>query len=74
MHADLLTGADLRVPSTTVLMPSQGNRGHVGQYWSVSDPGFAVDEDSDKLGENSVLPPFLEPQRANIIRNLKPID
>src|SRR5690606_37253882 len=37
-------------------------------------PGFAVDEDSDALGEKVVLPPFLEPQRDRIVANLKPID
>ena len=37
-------------------------------------PGFAVDEDSATLGEQVVLPPFLEPRRAEIIANLKPID
>lgn len=29
-------------------------------------PGFAVDEDPAKLGESLVLPPWLEPQRAEI--------
>ncbi len=29
-------------------------------------PGFAVDEDADKLGEKLVLPPWLEPQRQEI--------
>lgn len=37
-------------------------------------PGFAVDEDPATLGESVVLPPFLEPQRAQIVANLKPID
>jgi len=37
-------------------------------------PGFAVDEDPATLGESVVLPPFLEPQRAAIVANLKPID
>jgi glyoxalase family protein len=37
-------------------------------------PGFAVDEDAATLGEKLVLPPFLERQRAQIVRNLKPID
>jgi glyoxalase family protein len=36
-------------------------------------PGFAVDEDEATLGESIVLPPFLEPRRAAIIANLKPI-
>jgi glyoxalase family protein len=37
-------------------------------------PGFAVDEDPATLGEKVVLPPFLEPHRAEIVRNLAPID
>jgi glyoxalase family protein len=36
-------------------------------------PGFAVDEDPATLGEEVVLPPFLEPHRAMIVANLKPI-
>ncbi|HEX2203136.1 MAG TPA: ring-cleaving dioxygenase [Longimicrobium sp.] len=36
-------------------------------------PGFAVDEDPATLGESVVLPPFLEPRRAAIVANLKPI-
>lgn len=37
-------------------------------------PGFAVDEAEETLGETVVLPPFLEPYRAQIVGNLKPID
>jgi glyoxalase family protein len=37
-------------------------------------PGFAVDEDPATLGEQVVLPPFLEPRRAAIVAALKPID
>jgi glyoxalase family protein len=36
-------------------------------------PGFATDEDAEHLGERLALPPFLEPHRAEIERNLKPI-
>jgi Predicted ring-cleavage extradiol dioxygenase len=36
-------------------------------------PGFAVDEPLDSLGEKLALPPFLEPQRAAIEANLKPL-
>ena len=36
-------------------------------------PGFAVDEDVETLGEEVVLPPFLEPRREAIIANLQPI-
>jgi glyoxalase family protein len=37
-------------------------------------PGFAVDEDPATLGDHVALPPFLEPRRAAIVANLKPID
>ena len=37
-------------------------------------PGFAVDENPATLGEEVVLPPFLEPRRAEILAGLKPID
>jgi glyoxalase family protein len=37
-------------------------------------PGFAVDENEETLGEKIVLPPFLEPRRAEIVANLEPID
>jgi len=37
-------------------------------------PGFAVDEDAATLGEQVILPPKLEPQRAAILANLKPIE
>src|SRR5437868_9182712 len=36
-------------------------------------PGFAVDEDVAALGERLSLPPFLEPQRAAIEAQLRPI-
>ncbi|HUO97506.1 MAG TPA: ring-cleaving dioxygenase [Rhizomicrobium sp.] len=36
-------------------------------------PGFATDEPLEALGERLALPPFLEPQRAAIERNLKPL-
>ena len=66
------------------------NSGKVDRFWfrslyfrepngilfeiATDGPGFAVDEDSRTLGEKVVLPPFLEPQRAQIVANLKPID
>jgi glyoxalase family protein len=66
------------------------NSGRVDRYWFRSlylrepngvlfeiasdGPGFSVDEDPSTLGEKVVLPPFLEPQRARIVANLKPID
>jgi glyoxalase family protein len=36
-------------------------------------PGFAVDEAPDALGERLILPPWLEPQRAEIERALPPL-
>ncbi len=36
-------------------------------------PGFASDEPLEALGERLSLPPFLEPKRAAIERNLKPL-
>lgn len=66
------------------------NSGEVDRYWFRSlyfrepngilfeiasdGPGFAVDEDPATLGEKIVLAPFLEPQREQIVANLKPID
>jgi glyoxalase family protein len=66
------------------------NSGKVDRYWFRSlyfrepngilfeiasdGPGFAVDEDPATLGEKIVLAPFLEPRRAEIVANLKPID
>ena len=66
------------------------NSGKVDRYWFKSlyfrepngilfeiasdGPGFAVDEDPATLGEKIVLAPFLEPHRAEIVANLKPLD
>ena len=36
-------------------------------------PGFASDEDPSHLGEGIALPPFLEPRRSSIVKNLKPL-
>ncbi len=36
-------------------------------------PGFAVDEDKEKLGERLALPPFLEARRKEIESGLKPL-
>ncbi len=36
-------------------------------------PGFATDEEPDRLGEKLALPPFLEPRRGQIEAGLKPI-
>ena len=38
------------------------------------DPGFAVDEPMETLGETLSLPPFLEGSRARIEAGLKPLD
>jgi glyoxalase family protein len=37
-------------------------------------PGFVTDEDEAHLGEGLALPPFLEPHRAEIEANLRPLD
>lgn len=66
------------------------NSGKVDRFWfkslyfrepggilfeiATDGPGFGVDEDLATLGEKVVLPPFLEPHRAAILANLKPID
>lgn len=47
--------------------------GHVLFEIATDGPGFAVDEDADHLGESLVLPPFLEPHRAQIEAGLRPI-
>jgi glyoxalase family protein len=65
------------------------NSGPVDRYWFRSlyfrepngilfeiasdGPGFAVDEEEATLGERIVLAPFLEPRRAEIVANLKPL-
>jgi glyoxalase family protein len=38
------------------------------------EPGFTVDEDEATLGEHLALPPFLEPQRAEIVAGLEPLE
>ena len=66
------------------------NSGKVDRFWfrslyvrepngvlfeiATDGPGFAVDEDPATLGEKVVLPPFLEPDRQQIVAGLKPID
>jgi glyoxalase family protein len=37
-------------------------------------PGFAVDEPVSELGTHLKLPPWLEPQRAELARILPPLD
>lgn len=46
--------------------------GHIVEL-ATAGPGFAVDEEPDKLGERLMLPPWLEPNRPTIERALKPI-
>ena len=38
------------------------------------DPGFAVDEDPEHLGESLILPPFLEERRDEIEQVLTPVE
>ena len=37
-------------------------------------PGFLVDEPAEALGRGLSLPPWLEPERATLERELTPID
>ncbi len=46
---------------------------HILFELSTDGPGFAQDEDPEHLGESLALPPFLEPQREEIERRLKPL-
>ena len=75
----LLRLEDLRIP----------NSGEVDRYYfkslyfrepnqilfelATDGPGFAVDEKIENLGNALALPPFLEPRRAEIEANLKPL-
>jgi glyoxalase family protein len=40
---------------------------------ATDEPGFAVDEPEESLGERLALPPFLEPRRKEIGAGLKPL-
>jgi glyoxalase family protein len=40
---------------------------------STDGPGFVTDEPFESLGESLALPPFLEPKRASIEANLRPL-
>lgn len=41
---------------------------------ATDEPGFAVDEPVESLGEKLMLPPWLEPQRERVAANLQPIE
>lgn len=47
---------------------------HILFELSTDTPGFDVDEPIETLGEKLALPPFLEPQRADIEAKLRPLD
>lgn len=65
------------------------NSGEVDRFWfrsiyfrisygilfelATDEPGFTVDEPLESLGETLILPPFLEPKRAQIEAGLKPL-
>lgn len=65
------------------------NSGEVDRHWfrsvyvtapgglvvelATDGPGFGIDEDMDHLGESLILPPFLEPRRAEIEARLRPL-
>ena len=40
---------------------------------ATDQPGFAIDEPADKLGQTLALPPFLEARRAQIEAHLVPL-
>jgi glyoxalase family protein len=42
--------------------------------FATDGPGFMGDEPYETLGEKLSLPPFLEPQRAEIEKMVRPID
>ncbi len=46
--------------------------GHIVELATVG-PGFLIDEDLSQLGQNLMLPPWLEPHRAEIEAVLRPI-
>lgn len=66
------------------------NSGKVDRFWfrslyvrepngvlfeiATDGPGFGIDEDLSTLGEQLVLPPFLEPHRNQIAANLEKLD
>jgi glyoxalase family protein len=66
------------------------NSGKVDRFWfrslyvrepngvlfeiATDGPGFGIDEAMSTLGEQLVLPPFLEPRREQIVANLEKLD
>lgn len=66
------------------------NSGKVDRFWfrslyvrepngvlfeiATDGPGFGIDEDVSRLGEELVLPPFLEPHRKQIVAGLERLD
>jgi len=46
--------------------------GHIVEL-ATAGPGFAVDEPVATLGTRLMLPPWLEPHRAAIAANVKPV-
>ena len=73
------SGCELRVPSSGEVerfyFRSLYFREPNGILFEIATdgPGFAVDEPMETLGERLALPPFLEPQRAEIEAGLKPL-
>ena len=75
--------------STALLQAGVRHSGIIDRFWfkslyfrisngilfelATDGPGFAVDEEPDHLGEQLVLPPFLEGQREQIEAGLQPI-
>lgn len=46
--------------------------GHIVEL-ATAGPGFAVDEDEDRLGTSLKLPPWLEPMRGELVTTLRPL-
>jgi len=79
-HADWVARlTDLRIPNSGLVdrfyFRSLYFREPNGILFEIASdgPGFAVDEDAATLGEKIALPPFLEPQRAQIVARLQPL-
>jgi glyoxalase family protein len=51
---------------------TQDPDGHIVEL-ATAGPGFAVDEPAERLGERLMLPPWLEPRRAEIASLLTPL-
>lgn len=78
LWADLLTRAGVRNsgPIDRYYFRSLYFREPSGVLFEIATdgPGFGVDEELSSLGERVILPPFLEPNRREIVAGLEPLD